>query len=127
MKLQKNFLNRFLKDFKLSWKHQCDCVYLLYRKFNKINLNCRVSQRCREGTSSVAFEVLIMNCKIHFINFFNYLASNINFIIFNCLASSSDLCFPKPIFLKQKRTAFYGCTSIVSDFKLTQKMVTCYL
>ena len=42
--------------------------------------------QCRsEGTSSVAFEVLIINCEIYFINLFifNCLALNINVFIFN--------------------------------------------
>ena len=69
----------------------------------------------REGTSNVVFEVLIMNCKIDFINvfIFNYLASNINLLIFNCLALNinlfifncltSNFCFPKNIYFTSRR------------------------
>ena len=46
-------------------------------------------QRRSEGTSSVAFEVVIMNRQIDFINLFifNCLTLNINLLIFNCLTS----------------------------------------
>ena len=67
------------------------------------------------GTSSVAFELLIINCHIEFINLF----------IFNCL--TSNFHFPKHIFGKQNRTAVSGRVSLVLDFKLTRKMMTCYL
>ena len=43
-KVMKNFLNHFLIDIKLDWKHSkrgsdfiFDCVHLLYYKFHKIN------------------------------------------------------------------------------------------
>ena len=87
----------------------------------------------REGTSSATFEVLIINCETDFINLFvfNYLASNINLFIFNCLmlninlfifnCLTSNFCFPKNIFRKQKRTVVYGRESVVSDFKLTRE------
>ena len=47
----------------------------------------------RDGTSSVAFEVLIMNCNKDLINLFifNYLASNINLFIFHCLTLTINL------------------------------------
>ena len=46
-----------------------------------------------EGTSSVAFEVLIIKSEIDFINLFifNCLMSNVNFFIFNCLTSNINL------------------------------------
>ena len=60
-------------------------------------------QGCSEGTSSVAFEALLINGQIDLINFliFNCLTLNINLLIFNCL--TSNFCFRKN----------------VSDFKLT--------
>ena len=60
-------------------------------------------QGCSEGTSSVAFEALLINGQIDLINFliFNCLTLNINLLIFNCL--TSNFCFRKNI----------------SDFKLT--------
>ena len=74
-----------------------------------------------EGTSSVAFEVLIINCQIYLINL----------LIFNCLTLTINLfinlfyvkfLFSKNhIFCKQKRTAVYGRASLVSDFELTRK------
>ena len=64
-------------------------------------------QRRREGTSSVAFEVLRINCKKGFINLFifNYLASNINLLIFNCLTWDINLFifnFLRQIFVFEK-------------------------
>ena len=59
-----------------------------------------------EGTSSVAFKVLIINCQIDVMNLFifNCLTSHINLLIFNC-----DIKFLFSeifiIFCKQKRTA----------------------
>ena len=54
-----------------------------------------------EGTSSVAFEVLIINCQIYFINLF------IKFFIFKLL--DVKLLFSENhVFCKQKRTAVYG-------------------
>ena len=46
-----------------------------------------------EGTSSVAFEVLIIKSEIDFINrlIFNCLTSNINLLIFNCLTLNINL------------------------------------
>ena len=46
-----------------------------------------------EGTSSGAFEVLIINCETDFINLFvfNCLTSNINLFIFKCLTSNINL------------------------------------
>ena len=75
-----------------------------------------------EGTSNVAFEVLIINCQIYFINFliFNCLTLNINLFIFN-LFDLKFLFFENHIFRKQKRTAVYGRASLVSDFKLTRE------
>ena len=60
-------------------------------------------QGCSEGTSSVAFEVLRINCKIDFINLFifNCLTLNINLLIFNC--STSNFCFPKTISFASRR------------------------
>ena len=48
-----------------------------------------------EGTSSVTFEVLIINCEIDFINLFifNCLTSNVNLFYFSCL--TSNFYFPK--------------------------------
>ena len=84
----------------------------------KILFQWEQTQECREGTSSVAFEVLIMNCEKDFVNLwiFNCLMLNINLFIFNSF--KPKFCFPKNIFRKQKRTAVYGRASIVSDLKL---------
>ena len=64
------------------------------------------SQGRSESTSSVAFEVLIINCEIDFINLF----------VFNCL--TSIFVFRKHNSRKQKKTAVYGCASLLSYFKL---------
>ena len=75
-----------------------------------------------EGTSSVAFEVLIINFDVRVYNFvhlqlFHNKYRFAHFQLFNvkCLFSK------KHIFCKQKRMAVYGCMSLVSDFKLTQE------
>ena len=62
-----------------------------------------------ESTSSVVFEVLIINCQIYFINFliFNYLTLNINMFIFK-LFDIKFLISENHVFCKQKRTAVYG-------------------
>ena len=75
----------------------------------------------REGTSSVVFEVQIMNCEIDFINLFifNHLNLNVNLFIFSCL--TSNFCFSKNKFRKQKRTAVYERATVVSDFNLTRE------
>ena len=93
--------------------------------------NCHRIQGRSEGTSSLAFEVLIVKSEIDFINLFifNCLTSNINLFIFNCLTSnislfnfnclSSIFCFPKNIFFrKQKRTDVHGRASLFSGVQL---------
>ena len=62
-----------------------------------------------EGTSSVAFEVLIINCQIYFINLFifNCLALNIKLFIFK-LCDVKFFFSENHVFCKQKRTAVYG-------------------
>ena len=102
-------------------------------KDNLLKIPIIASNRFREGkegTSSVAYEILIMNCKNDFINMFifNYLASNINLFIFSSLTLDINLfifnflmsrfCIPKNIFRKQKRTAVCGRSSIFAEFKL---------
>ena len=74
-----------------------------------------------EGTSSVSFELLIINCHIEIINLFifNCLMSNINLFFFNCF--TSNFCFEKRIFYKQNRMTVYGRASLVPDFKLTRE------
>ena len=62
-----------------------------------------------EGTSSVAFEVLIINCQIYFINsfIFNCLALNIKLFIFKLL-DVKFLFSENYVFRKQKKTDIYG-------------------
>ena len=66
-------------------------------------------QGCSEGTSSVTFEVLIINCQICFINLFifNCLTLNIKLFIFK-LFDVKFLFSKNHVFRKQKRTAVYG-------------------
>ena len=73
-----------------------------------------------EVTSSVAFEELIINCQIDFINLFifNCLTSNINLFIFSCLTSNFSFS-ENHIFCKQKIIVVYGRASLVSDCKFT--------
>ena len=53
------------------------------------------SQERSESTSSVAFEVLIINCEIDFINLF----------VFNCL--TSNFCFPENTTLANRRKRLF--------------------
>ena len=83
------------------------------------------------GTSSVAFEVLIINCHIYFINslIFNCLTLNINCSSSSCLTSNFYF-FTKSCLLQTEENGClwsYGRASLVSDFKLTQEMMTSYL
>ena len=87
--------------------------------------NIVAEQGRSEGTSSVAFEVLIINCQIYFINsfIFNCLTLNIKLFIFK-LFDVKFLFSENHVFRKQKRTAClwsYGRASLVSDFKLTRE------
>ena len=99
-----------------------------------------VTQGHNEDTSSVAFEVLIINCKIDFINLFifNCLTSNIYLFIFNCLTSNVNLfnfncltpnfCFPKNISLASRRERLFMDTCPwFRVFNSPGKMMTCYL
>ena len=76
------------------------------------------SQGRSEGTSKVAFEVLIINCKLYFTNsfIFNCLTLNIKLFIFKlfdvkCLSQTEeDGCLWS-----------YGCASLILDFELTRE------
>ena len=75
-----------------------------------------------EGTSSVAFEVLIINCEIDFMNLFIFscLTSHVNlFILFDDVKFFFSQIFV--IFRKHQRTADYRRAYLVSDFKLTRE------
>ena len=77
------------------------------------------NQGRRVGTSSVPFEVLLMNCEIDFTNLFmfSYLASNINLFIFSCLALNINLfifncltskfCFPKNTYFASRKERLF--------------------
>ena len=81
-----------------------------------------------EGTSSVAFEVLLTKSEIDFINLFvfNCLKSNINLFNFNCFMSI--ICFPKKIFFASRRERiFMDVRPQFWVFNSTGKMMTCYL
>ena len=62
-----------------------------------------------EGISSVAFELLIINCQIYFINsfIFNCLTLNIKLFIFKFF-DVKFLFSENHVFHKQKRMAIYG-------------------
>ena len=72
-----------------------------------LSLKALRNQRCSESTSSVAFEVLIINCRIEFMNLFifNCLALNINLFILNCL--TSNFCFPKNIYFASRKEQLF--------------------
>ena len=84
-----------------------------------------------EGTSSVAFEVLIINCQIYFKNsfIFNCLTLNIKLFIFRFF-DVKFLFSENHVFHKQKRTAVYGVMDTRPQFRILnslRKMVTCCL
>ena len=84
-----------------------------------------------EGTSSIAFQVLIINCQIYFINLFifNCLTLNIKLFIFK-LFDVKFLFSENHVFRKQKRTAVYGVMDARPQFWILNslgKMMTCYL
>ena len=94
----------------------------------------------REGTSSVEFEVLIMNSEKDFIHWFifNYLASNINLLIFNCLTLNinlfifdcltSNFCFPKNIYFASRREPlFVDARPYFQILNSLGKMMTSYI
>ena len=93
--------------------------------FQEFYLNFK--QGRSEGTSSVTFEVLIINCEIDFINLFifNCLTSNINLFNFNCLAS--NFCFLKNIFRNRRKRLFMEARPYVGILNSFGKMMTCYL
>ena len=100
--------------------------YVLVQKSDR--LSC---QGCSEGTSSVAFKVLIINCQIYFINsfIFNCLTLNIKLFIFK-LFDVKFLFSENHVFRKQKRTAVYGVMDARPQFRILnslEKMMTCYL
>ena len=87
-----------------------------------------ITQGRRKGTSSVAFQVLIMNCKKDFINLFifNYLPSNKNLFILNCL--TSNFCFPKNIYFSSRREQLF--VDVHPYFQILNslgKMMTCHI
>ena len=112
-------------------------------KDNLLKIPIIASNRFREGkegTSSVAYEILIMNCKNDFINMFifNYLASNINLFIFSSLTLDINLfifnflmsrfCIPKNIYFASRRERlFVDAHPYLLNLNSFQKMMTCYL
>ena len=81
-----------------------------------------------EGTSSEAFEVLIIHCHIEFVNLFNanYLMPIINLFIFNCL--TSNFRFPKNIsFASRRERLFMEARPQFRILNSPGEMMTCYL
>ena len=99
------------------------CIYqVLHVKKYKVILSL---QGHSEGTSSVAFEVLIIICQIYFINLFifNCLKLNTKLFIFK-LFDVKFLFSENHVFRKQKRTTLYGLMDARPKFrilKLTRK------
>ena len=96
--------------------------YILYQNFVRSHFEFFsailkfVQQRIKrrgKGTSSVAFEVLIINCQIYFINLFifNCLKLNVKLLIFK-LPDVKFLFSENHYFRKQKRTAVYGLVDV---------------
>ena len=100
--------------------------YVLVQKSDR--LTC---QGCSEGTSSVAFKVLIINCQIYFINslIFNCLTLSIKLFIFK-LFDVKFLFSENHVLRRQERTAVYGVMDLRPQFWILNslgKMMTCYL
>ena len=70
-----------------------------------------------ESTSSVVFEVLIVNCQIYFLNFliFNYLTLNINMFIFK-LFDIKFLFSENHVFANRRERLFMGLWTRVLSF-----------
>ena len=105
-----------------------------------MNYDAKIStflQGHSQRTSSVAFEVLIINCQAYFINLFIFTCLTLNIYLFSFNLFDVKFLFSENhIFRKQTRLAVYGCASLVSDFKLTREnddllssrlCKTCYL
>ena len=62
-----------------------------------------------KGTSSVAFEVLIINCQTYFINLFIFKCLTINMKVFIFKMFDVKFLFSENhVFREKKRTAVYG-------------------
>ena len=84
-----------------------------------------ISQGCREGTSIVAFEVLIINCQIYFINLFIFNCFNIKRKIVHLQVVQRQIFVFRKSCLSQTEEKgclwSCGCASLVSDFKITRE------
>ena len=87
-------------------------------------------QGCSKGTSSVAFELLIINCQIDFMNLFifNCSTSHINLLILQCLLTS-NFCFPKFLlsFASSRERLFIDARPEFRILNSPAEMMTCYL
>ena len=104
------------------------CAFLLFKPsafIQMLFLKNLFFQGCSECSSSVAFEVLIINCQIYFINsfIFNCLTLNIKLFIFK-LFDVKIFVFRKSCLSQTEENGClwsYGRASLVSDFKLTRE------
>ena len=122
------------KCFGYSWEVQGKTCYFVFSVLpfglTSAPLILR-KQGSSEGTSSVSFEVLIINCQMYFINLFilNCLTLNIKLFIFK-LFGVKYLCPKNHVFRKQNKTAVYGLMDARPQFQILNspgKMMTCYL
>ena len=105
-------------------------INIVKNKFTAFHFFYHFQGRCK-GISSVAFEVLIINCLIYFINLFifNCLTSNIKLFSFK-LFNVKSLFSENHVLRKQKRTAVYGLMDASPQFRILNslgKVMTCYL
>ena len=101
--------------------HVTVCLKCYPQNFCGVGSICE-SQGRSESTSSISFEVLIINCHIEFINLFIFKLFNTKYKFIHLqLFDFKFLFLKKHIFRKQKRTAVYGRTSLVSNFKLPRE------
>ena len=79
-------------------------------------------QRRAEGTSSVACEILIINCKKKFSKFVHLQLFNVKYKFAHLQLFDVKFLFSeKHTLRKQKRTAVCGRALVFLDFKLTQE------
>ena len=108
-----------------SWQYNYSHKTL--KRYVSCHINLKVSYWSQlgrsESTSSVAFEMLIINCQMELINLFifNWLTPNINVFTFNCL--KSNFWFRKNIsFARRKELLVMDArASLVLDRKLPRE------
>ena len=115
------FINHIKKYFGYSWEVEGKTCYFVFSVLpfglTSAPLILR-KQGCSEGTSSVSFEVLIINCQMYFINLFilNCLTLNIKLFIFK-LFGVKYLCPKNHVFRNRIKRLFMDLWMRVLSFR----------